>query len=156
MLSIKTVVDVHGTTPRAILEFMLNCTDEDYQRWWPEEHLVFHTLKRYPGDIGNLVYFDEYVGKRRIKFRGIVTEVVPGARVVWQMKIGVKVPVWLILECVDILEGVRVIHSLNAGFSGVGKVLDPFLRIHLSRNFEKDLELHAKTEFPKLAALLAH
>ena len=109
MLSIKTVVDVHGTTPRTILEFMLNCTDQDYQRWWPGEHLAFHTLRRYPGDIGNLVYFD---------------------------------------ECV------RIVHTLNAGFSGVGKIFDPLLRIFISRNFERDLELHAKMEFPKLAETL--
>ena len=154
MLSIKTEVDVHGTTPRAILEFMLNCTDEDYQRWWPGEHLAFHTLKRYPGDIGNLVYFDECVGERRIKFQGIVTEVIPSARVVWQMKMGLKLPVWLILECVDTPECVRIVHTLNAGFSGVGKIFDPLLRIFISRNFERDLELHAKTEFPKLAEIL--
>ena len=135
---------------------MLNCTDEDYQRWWPGEHLAFHTLKRYPGDIGNLVNFDEYVGNHRIKFQGIVTEVIPGARVVWQMKMMVKLPAWLILECVDTFEGVKVTHTLNAGFPGAGKILDPLLRLFLSRNFEKDLELHAKTEFPKLAVLLAH
>ena len=35
MLSFKTAVDVHNTTPQAILDFILNCTDEDYQRWWP-------------------------------------------------------------------------------------------------------------------------
>ena len=102
------------------------------------------------------MYFDEYVGKRRIKFQGIVTEVVPGVRVVWQMKMVMKFPVWLILECENTLEGVRIIHTLNVGYSGFGKIFDPLLWLFLSGGFERELDLHARTEFQKLAELLAN
>jgi hypothetical protein len=155
MLTLKTEVDVRGVVGKEILDYLLNCADHDYQRWWPGTHLAFHTIKRYPGDLGNEVYFDEYVGKRRLKFQGIVTEVTPGERIVWQMKMVVKLPAWLILECKKTHAGIRVLHTLMAGFTGIGRIFDPLLRAYLSKDFERDLELHAKTEFPKLAELLA-
>lgn len=34
MIVMKTKVKVKGVTGKAICEFKLNCTDEEYQRWW--------------------------------------------------------------------------------------------------------------------------
>ena len=75
---------------------MLGCSNEDYQNWWPGTHLQFHTTKRYPDNIGNIVYMDEFIGKRRVKMEGIVIDAVSGQRIVWQMKKwGILLPVWL-------------------------------------------------------------
>lgn len=154
MLMITTEVTVPEITSEAVSRFMLDCSDADYQRWWPGTHLAFHTLKRMPGDLGNLVYFDEYVGKRRLKFNAVVTEVLPGKRIVWQMKKIVNLPARLTLDFEDSKEGVRIRHSLVVGFGGAGKILDPLIGIYLSKRFEAEMDQHARTEFTKLKDFL--
>jgi hypothetical protein len=155
MIELKTEVAVNGVSGRSVSHFMLNCTDADYQKWWPGTHLAFHTRKHSPDDVGNHVYFDEYIGKRRFKLRGVVAEVVPGRRIVWQMIKVMRLPAWLILEMNDTAEGVRITHTLRAGFSGRGRLFDPLLRLILSRNFERDMQEHAQIEFKRLAELLS-
>ncbi len=155
MLRMTTRVDVKGLSGKAIWDFMLNCTDEEYRRWWPGTHLAFHTLERCPGDVGNLVYFDEYVGGRRLRFEGIVAENVPGKRLVWQMKQVVRLPGWLMLDLLDHAGGVTVVHTLQVGWAGIGSVFDPLLRLYLSAHFEQELQEHAQTEFPRLAEMLS-
>jgi hypothetical protein len=154
MITLQSKVDVDGISAEALSDFMLNCTDADYQRWWPGTHLAFHTLKRIPGNIGNLVYFDEYVGKRRLKFQGVVSVYEPGRRIVWQMKWLVRLPAWLILEFESRPGGVRLVHALRAGYAGPGRIFDPLLRLYLSHEFGQELDRHAHVEFPKLGELL--
>ena len=113
--------------------------------------MAFHTIERFPHDMGNLVYFDEYVGKRRLRFEAIVTKIVPGREIVWQMKKWIRLPAWLALEFQDHDQGVRISHTLKAGFSGIGEILDPLLRIYLSKEFEQEMNEHARIEFTKLA-----
>jgi hypothetical protein len=134
---------------------MLNCTDEDYQGWWEGKHLAFHTTRRYPGDLGNLVYFDEYVGRHRLRLRGRVVKIVPGKEIVWQMIKVVRLPAWLCLEFQDSDEGVRITHTITAGFGGVGRLVDPILRLYFSDDFEKEMNQHAQTEFTKLGGFLS-
>lgn len=155
MIELKTDVAVKGISGRSVSDFMLQCTDADYQKWWPGTHLAFHTTRHVPGDLGNHVYFDEYIGKRRFKLRGVVVEVVSGKRVVWQMKRVFRLPAWLILALDDTPEGVVITHILKAGFNGIGRLLDPLLRLVLDQDFEHDLQEHAQTEFKRLAELLS-
>ena len=154
MLIMRTEVQVKGITGADVATFMLNCTDADYQRWWPGTHLAFHTIRRVPGDLGSLVLFDEYVGKRRLRFVGVVVENVPGKKVAWQMKKVIKLPGWLILNFADNSEGVTITHELAVGFTGVGRILDPLLRVFLPKSFERELAEHARIEFQKLATIL--
>ncbi len=155
MIAMTTGVSVSGISGRSIYDFMLNCTDKDYQDWWGGTHLAFHTTRRFPNDLGNLVYFDEYVGRRRLKFEGVVAKIIPGKEIVWQMKKVVRLPAWLVLELEDNDEGVVITHTIKAGFAGIGRLLDPFLRLYLNKGFEKDLEEHAYIEFAKLAEILS-
>ncbi len=155
MIEMKTEVTISRISGRSICNFMLYCTDEQYQKWWPGTHIAFHTTKRFPDNLGNQVYFDEYVGKRRVRLRGVVAEIIPGTRIVWQMKSIVKLPAWLILEFNDTNEGIVIAHTLQAGFEGIGILLDPLLRLLLNRSFERDMQEHAQIEFYKLAEMLA-
>lgn len=75
MIRLQTNVRVAGLSGLEVTEFMLNCEDASYQAWWPGVHLQFHTVRRVAGDVGNLVYMDEYVGRFRLKFHAIVTAV---------------------------------------------------------------------------------
>ena len=154
MIELRTEVKVKSISGKSVSDFMLNCTDEEYQTWWPGTHLAFHTIKRFPNELGNIVYFDEYVGSNRLKFKGIVVENIPGRKITWQLKKIIKLPVWLILEFEDKDEGVLIVHTIKAGFEGSGKVLDPFLRLRLNQQFEKDLAEHAHSEFNNLAQIL--
>ena len=105
MIVIRTAVHVKGISGRDITDFMLNTGDNGYRDWWPGMHLAFHTLKRTPGDRGNLVYFDEYVGRRRLKFKAVVDRLVPGREIVWQLIKLVRLPVRLGLALEDEVGG---------------------------------------------------
>ncbi len=154
MLTIQTKVRVPNITRAELMHFLLHCTDREYQAWWQGTHFEFHTLKRYPGDLGNLIYMDEFVGKKRVKMLANVTEVIPSRRIVWQMKKIVRLPVWLIIEFADDANGVLLTHSLQAGFKGFGRILDPLWRIYFTDEFRRDMDEHATLEFPKLGEML--
>jgi len=154
MLIIQAQVYVPDITGAEMMMFMLHCTDREYQAWWQGTHLEFHTIKRYPNDVGNVVYMDEFVGKKRVKMMAIVTEVVPGQRIVWQLKKIIRLPVRLAIDLKDDAEGVMLTHTIRAGFRGVGKILDPFLRIYFSNEFSRAMDEHARIEFPKLRDML--
>lgn len=154
MITATTKVRVDGLTGKEITDFMLHAGDEEYQRWWPGTHLRYHAVRVVKGDIGSVVYFDEYVGRRRLKIEGVLRESVPGRRLVLQLKRGVALPVWLVLELEDVEGGVVVTHTLRAGYHGAGLVLDPLFRLYLSPSFRKAMDEHARTEFTRLGAML--
>jgi hypothetical protein len=154
MISMQSTIDVAGLSGADLIDFMLHCTDGEYQAWWPGTHLAFHTVERCPGSVGNVVYMDEFIGKRRVRMAGVVTEVVPAKKLVWQFKKVLRLPAHLILEVEDKESSVVVTHTLQVGFRGIGRLLDPLLRIYFSDAFESAMDEHARTEFPMLRKLL--
>ncbi|MCL7453621.1 MAG: hypothetical protein M8467_11310 [Anaerolineae bacterium] len=154
MISIQSKVHIDSIKGVELLDFLLNCTDEQYQAWWPGTHLAFHTVERRPDHVGSVIYMDEYVGRRRLRMKGIVTEFVPGKRVVWQFKQIVRLPAWLVLVTEDKEAGVTITHTIQAGFPGMGRILDPVLRLYFTDEFERAMDEHAQAEFPMLAAML--
>ena len=155
MIQHTTVVEVPTGACRQFYTFMLTCTDEQYQAWWPGTHLAWHTRVDRPGKLGNVVYFDEYVGQHRLKLEAVVKEIVPDRKIVWQLKKWALLPAWLILEFADTPDGIKVTHTLAIGFQGIGRALDLLLRLYFSAGYAKDLDEHARTEFPKLASMLS-
>lgn len=157
MYTHKTNVHVENLSAHSLYEFMLHCTDEQYARWWPGTHLAFHTIKREPNDIGSLVYFDEMVGTRRLKYKAVVTEANPDRKITWQMKKLVRLPGYLTLELHDTDAGLDITHTLLIGYNNtLSRVLiDPLVRLYANKKYEADLAEHAETEFNKLAELLA-
>jgi len=150
MVILQSIVSVPGIRADQVVEFLLRCSDADYQRWWPGTHLHFHTIERHPRGVGNLVYMDEWIGKRRVKLKGVVTELLPGRKIVWQLKALVRQPVRLVLEVENEPAGVRITHTIRAGFDRIGKVFDPLFRLYFSDRFRRAMDEHAKTEFNKL------
>lgn len=133
---------------------MLDCDDEQYQRWWPGVHFEFHTVTRKPDDFGNVVFMDESVGKYRLRFKAVVTELVANERITWRAKKGIRLPGWLTLELANDSSGVQITHTLFVGYTGVGRFLDMFLKLYFSDRFEKELAAHANEEFRKLGTML--
>lgn len=123
-------------------------------QWWPGTHLELYALSRGRGQVGDIVLMDEYVGTHRVRMQAAVVQVVPGQKIVWQLRMGVRLPVWLTLELADRDGGVDLRHTITAGLRGVGRVLDPLLRRYFSAEFAAAMDEHAR-EFPLLRDHLA-
>jgi hypothetical protein len=150
MLMLQTKLRVDGITGREIFDFLADPNDQAYQQWWPGTHLQLHPLKRTEDHVGDVVYMDEYIGERRLRMRGVVAEAAPGHKLVWQLRRLIKLPVRLSLELTDDGGGVAIIHTIEAGFKGPGRLLDPLIGLYFSRKFVAAMDDHVKTEFPLL------
>lgn len=153
MLRLESTVSVDGLTGREVSDFLLSCDDARYQAWWPGTHLRLHRIATGPGPgpVGDVWLMDELIGSHRLRMAAEVVELVPGERLVWRMRWWrLPLPAWLTLELEPEADGVRVRHTVTAGWAGPGRVLDPLLRLYLSRSFAADLDRHVQTEFPLL------
>ena len=156
MIYMESAVFVKGLSGEDVFDFLLNATDESYRRWWPGTHLHLHALKRGKNHVGDVFYMDEYIGARRVRMTGVVVDAERGRRIVWQFqRWGMRLPARLTLELVDRDGGVALRHTIRVGFVGPGRVLDPLFRLYFSERFARDMDEHARTEFPMLRDLLA-
>jgi len=153
---------VELTVPNARAEqfydFMINPTDERYSAWWQGEHLQFHIVKHgAKNHLGDLVFMDKYIGKdRRLTFHAGVKVAERPHKIVWQMKkAGLRFPAYVTLGLNDAPAGVEVRHELRIGYLGLGKLLDPFIKLYFNKSFRSALEEHCNIEWPKLAEYLA-
>jgi len=149
-------VDLTVTNARAVqfYDFMINPADERYRAWWPGEHLRFHIVKHgYDNHIGDVVFMDEYLGKNhRLVFHAVVIVAERPHKIKWQMKKAeIKLPAWVTLELHDSDEGIKLKHELRIGFSGIGKLFNPIIRLYFNKSFQNALDEHCKLEWDKLA-----
>ena len=156
---IKHIVELKVKNAKAeqFFNFMINPNDKKYNEWWTEEHLQFHiTKKGNENHLGDNVYFDEYLGKkRRLSFHAVVIVADKPNMIVWQMKIaGLRMPFFVKLGLTDNSNGVTVIHELNLGYSGIGSIFDIFIRLYFNKSYRADLEKHCIIEWQKLADYL--
>ena len=154
MITLQTKIQVDRITATEIFDFLADPDDESYRAWWPGTHLQLHTVDRGDEHVGDVLYMDEYIGKRRLRMSAVVTEAVPGRELGWQLRKGIKLPARFSLELKDHEGGVEITHTVRAGFRGVGKALDPLLMVVMSEGFARDLDDHVRTEFPLLRDLL--
>ena len=155
MIVMQSGLHVDRISGAEIFEFLTHPTDDNYQRWWPGTHLRLHILKHGSNGIGDVIYMDELIGKRRVKMQAIVTEARTGKQITWQLKKFIRLPAWLSLDLEDDAGGVTITHTIRAGFKGIGRIVDPILRAFLfSDEFERAMDEHVKTEFPKLRDML--
>ncbi len=150
MLTLETRLHVEDLTAQEIWDVLAHPSDRAYREWWPGTHLAFHPLTAGADRVGDVVDMDEYVGARRLRMRGVVREAVPGRRLAWQLRRGIPLPARLTLDLEDDARGVRIVHTVEAGLRGPGRVLDPLVGLHFSRSFAAALEEHVRTEFPLL------
>ena len=155
MLTLQTSIRIDDVTGEEIFDFLANPTDRSYREWWPGTHLQFHVLSRGVGYVGDVVYMDEYVGARRLRMKAMVVDAVRGRRLAWRLKKGIELPAQLSIDLREQDGGVILTHTLRAGFGGRGRILDPLLRLALSRSFAADLDEHVRREFPLLRERLA-
>jgi len=154
---------VELTVPNAAAEqfynFMINPCDQRYGEWWQGEHLQFHIVKNGDGNhLGDKVFMDEYLGEnRRLTFLAVVVTANYPNKIEWQMvKSGVRLPAFVELELHNLNDGIRLKHELRIGYLGIGKLLDPFIRLYFDKKFQKALTEHCKIEWFKLAEYFSH
>ncbi|MFN8032926.1 MAG: hypothetical protein U0Q47_06445 [Mycobacterium sp.] len=136
-------------TASEVIRFLLECSDAAYQRWWPGVHLHMHQHAGGRADhVGDAVFMDEFIGSRRLRITGVVIQVERDRKIVWQMKNVIRLPAWLTIEAVDGADGVAIAHTITAGWGGLGRLLDPLLRLYLSDDFAAAMDEHVHTEFP--------
>ena len=150
MLTLQTKLRVDGITGKQIFDCLADPNDQAYQQWWPGTHIQLHPLKRSEDHLGDVIYMDEYIGERRLRMEGIVVEAVPEHKLVWQLRKLITLPVSVSLELTDDASGVAITHTIEAGFKGPGRLVDPLFRLYFSRKFAAALDDHVKTEFPLL------
>jgi len=148
---------VPNATAQQFYDFMINPTDERYSEWWKDEHLQFHIVKRgLDNHLNDVVFMDEYLGRnRRLTFFAIVITADRPNKIEWQMKkFGLRLPAIVELELIDTDNGVELKHELRLGYAGIGKLLDPFIKLYFNQSFRNALEEHCKIEWFKLAEYL--
>lgn len=157
MIVLQTTTYVPGLRGQEIYDFLTHPDDRSYQRWWLGTHLQLHLVgggDGGEGSVGSEIHMDEYIGTHRLRMNAVLTEAVPGRRLVMRMKKLVRLPATLTLAFDDDAGGVRIVHTLRAGYAGPGRVLDPLLRLHFTPAFERAMDAHVRTEFAKLRDLL--
>jgi hypothetical protein len=155
MFSLVTRTHVAGLSGKEITDFLANCDDEAFRRWWPGTHFHLHTVKGAPGTIGSVIFMDEMIGQKRVKVRCELVELIPGRRLVWQLRRPLfRLPVKLIFELQDDDTGASAEHRIEAGYAGAFAFLDPLLRLFFPPSFAADKDEHVRTELPKLKELL--
>jgi len=154
MIELRSTVHVDRINAQEIFDFLMHPADALYQRWWPGTHLQLHPVGDADATGSMRVHMDEFIGERRVKMNGVVREALPARRIVWQLEKGIRLPVWLRLELKDEGADVTIAHTIRAGFAGIGRLLDPILRIYFSPKFERAMDEHVKAEFPRLRDML--
>lgn len=155
MITLKSVVTVHGTTAKELYDFMLTCDDKAYNEWWPGTHLRWTITKKCPGGIGNIIYSEQILGGHLDIGGSIIRKLVPPTEMHYQVRrLGMSIPVRFTLRFHQVGDDVRIDHIIEAGFSGLGRILDPVFRAILSERYDAIMDDHVHEEFHRLATLL--
>jgi len=153
MLTFSTEIFIKGKSPQQIYDWMLELDDEKYKRWH-REHLEWKTLKRTEDVVGSTIFFDEWIGKLRFKFKGEITEAEPNRLLVFKLKH--FPPAYFLLRFEPADGGTKVVHEVGFGFKGVlGAVFDALLKLTpLFKYFAREMERHAQEEFKNLEKVI--
>ena len=151
MICFQTEVNVAQLTGKQISDFMLHCTDPQYQKWWPSTHFSYHIRRSNNKTIGNIYYFDEFVGPYRLRFKARISAYIPGQFLEWQLIRIIPLPAKLSLRFADTAVGTQLTHQLSIGFRGIGKLLDTIIKSLIPKDLGSFLNDHARHEFALLS-----
>ncbi|MCL2055342.1 MAG: hypothetical protein FWG90_13055 [Oscillospiraceae bacterium] len=146
-----------NATAERFYNFMIAPPPEVYAHWLPKEHHEFHVVKRgKTSPVGDLIYFDQHISpKHRLNFHAVTRIAKKPNHIVFQMrKFGVNLPGYLELKFRDSAEGLLLVETIYVGFGGIGKVLDPFIRVVFNKSFFKAMNEHHKREWANLSEIL--
>jgi len=82
MIVLKDEIAVNAP-PSKFVEWFSHI-DEKYREWHPE-HILGRYIKGTPFEEGSILYFEEYIGKPKYKFRFLVNRVEPDKRMEYKI-----------------------------------------------------------------------
>ena len=98
---------------------------------------------------------DELVGSRHVQVTCDLTYLVRGKTLVWHLRRPLfRLPVRLVFRLQDDEVGVQIEQSIQAGYSGFARFLDPVFRLVFPESFAAAKDEHVRTEFLKLKDFL--
>lgn len=158
MIIMQTTSTVENLSAKEAQDFLINCTDEMYQKSWPDVHIQKHPIKRgRPDHVGDVVYAFEYLGKFTIEAKMEVTKYIPEKLIEFRVSIGKTgslVPVVFLFETKDCMEGVYLSNKFFIGWDGIGKIFDPIIELFFPKELRNAMEEHILTEWPLISASL--
>ena len=149
MFEYRNVVETSDPKAAGLVEFMLNCDDIQYQKWWSGAHFAFHTIKRVANNVGSLIYFEELVGRYKLRNKAQIVAYEKGKVLEMQMIKGIKLPAVLSIHIENKQNAVCIEHVLRLGYKGFGRIADPVLKMLYSKSFETAFKEHVTEEIYK-------
>lgn len=156
MFTLETRAHVAGLTAAAAYDFLIVPTARDFSSWWPGTHLACKVLHRgvgpsgKPSDVGTRIYMEQMIGPFRVRETADIVDAVPGRRFTRQVIVGVRLPIFITFDLVDEQNGVTITHTIQAGWSGLRRILDPLFRLYFTRAFAVALDEHLRNEYQLL------
>jgi uncharacterized protein YndB with AHSA1/START domain len=142
-------VDIN-TTPNKIWEFLLNI-DTNYKAWHADDHILFQWTEGEPFQAGSTFYAEQYMMQEKIKYKGRITECVPGEMITMRFSF----PLSLITDKIEmIIED----HGSYSKFKHVTYLKFKFLSrtVFKKQNIKmiKDMDAHVRTEGGNMKRIL--
>lgn len=76
---------VINTTPKELWSFLISLDkDNKFKKWHPKDHIRIRFLRGKMDSVKTIVYFEEYLGKKRFRFACRVTKVVHQKHIAFQ------------------------------------------------------------------------
>ena len=121
----------------------------------PARISTFTPSRERRGPSGVSFFLDEMVGSRHVQVTCDLTYLVRGKTLVWHMRTPLfRLPVRLVFRLQDDEVGVQIEQSIQAGYSGFARFLDPVFRLFFPESFAAAKDEHVRTEFPRLKDFL--
>lgn len=153
MFMLETRAHVAGLSARAAYDFMIVPLDREFQAWWPGTHLVSRVLRQgvaadgRPHPVGTLIYLEQMIGRFHVRETAEIVEALPPRRFVRRVIKGFRLPIFIAFDLEEDDAGLTIIHTIQAGFRGLGRVLDPLFRLYFTRRFAEALDEHLRIEY---------
>jgi hypothetical protein len=153
MLTHRVNIKLKGVTIDSVYNFMCSLNLEKYQQWH-FEHNDFKMIKGRINKAGSILFFDEYVGKLRVRYRWKVFKIKDKRRIV--LKAIHIIPVFLDISLSSVYNGLIVIHELRFGFkSPAFKPIDWLIETFIfTGKVQNEMKRHVIEEFKMLEEIL--
>jgi uncharacterized protein YndB with AHSA1/START domain len=138
------------TTPDRIWDFLVHI-DENYTAWHPADHLVFRWTEGAPFSAGSAFYAEQYMMGEKVKYRGKITESVPGEKITMTFSF----PLSLITEKIEMVIENHGTHSTFRHITYMRfKLLSRTIFKKQNIRMLNDMDAHVKTEGENMKRIL--
>ena len=145
--------------------FVVQAYDKGCGEWQLEDDFFFSiTTYGKENHFSDAILAVEYLGEnrriafngRRVSFFGVVLRKRHSVKLKgWAKNINIRIPMIMELELYTTDEGALAKHKLCFGYLGIGRLLNPLIKLYCNKSFCKGFKEHCEMEWLKLAERLA-